>query len=1743
MLIALAILPWLPRSLRPHAGPLARPSARPASFLGAARIGLLALALGGVILWSAPAPTEAQTATVLVKNTGQATHSPLAITTTTTRAQGFTTGTAPGGYNLASIGVLFDQIGDVSEAPNAITATINEEVNGTEPGTVFCTLGHPSAYVAHSVNTYDASGCSTLSPNTTYFVVLTRSDASVGGSIWLERTASGNEDGTPATGWSIADIRHYLLTSASSWTTAPETHLIEIKGAAVPDPPKRVTGFDLHSDNSDPRGMWGNEDTFWVANDNSGNGTADKLYAYNRSDGSRDTTNDFDNLNGANNNRPWGICSDGTTMFVGDRDDNELYAYKMSDTTSDTTKDITLDSDNGEPRGMWCDATTVYVANDGDTGANKVFAYKIADGTADSSKDFEQLYVSANTAAQNAETPRGVWSNGTTMFVADSDDDNVFAYKHSDESQDSGKNLALSSANDNPNGMWFDGRILWVVDDSGDIIYPYDLPGAQPDNTPAVGGPAIGSAFTKDVLTATVTSGVIFSPGRAGYAVTGIFAAPVGSISESEFTVEGAAYTVHAVLDGSDNNNSGDLILELDRALPLGFTFTADGVSYSSSDATESEPGTGRYRYQWSANLSWTINSIPVVLNVEIPKDGEEVSADVSGITDSTDGVASAHFQYQWIRVDGMDETDIDGETGSTYTPTDDDVDKHLKVRVVFDDDSGYKEYPLTSPRFGPVVDAVPPTLDRGAATAATTITILFTEPLDPASTPAASAFAVQVGDTANTVVLAEIGGIDIVRVIFPGALILTVSTPMLSRDTITVSYTKPDANPLQDPDRNEVESFSDRPVANTIRETFLSNLGQAAATTTGNLAADDFAQRFLTGSTASFDFTEVEVLFDTAPSGTATVTAIIADGLGSTNIIVATLTNPLDWSTNPRFGIPSGTTLAKSTSYYLVIEGTDGILQSTDSTNNDSGAAVGWDFFSNASVRAMQSDAGLGGTWGTLSSGELFQMAIRGKHHGRPGTPELAVGARDQTLVLDVTVPDHGSSDLTGIEYRYKETTGGTYTGWTSVTEAISNSGGTFEIGGLTNGTEYTAQVQTVNGIGTSGPSNEDSATPDAPPAVTMFAITSDPGADETYAIGDDIEFTLTYDKNLSLGGTDTTKSPGYITYQTEWAEDDPFTDHPSTKACVIGTDTTTLVCTDTVDEGEYDTDGIAVLANALTDLFSLSFFAGPLGQRVTSNNLALAADSNHKVDGVRPELTGARPSADKTKITLTFSEAIGAVDRTKITFDSGGTTLTTTAHSTSDSEVEITLTTALTVSDTNVTVALAADAVADAVGNGNAVLAASPIVDETAPTLSMTSTPSNTEVLLTYNEPLDPDSIPAASAFTANANEIWSATLTVKDTGSDFLDCSNVNIGLPSGDRCSTPSTLTDDAFSYDGTDYEVEVIELKAGTLDIEIDLFLTAAAVGDLTLKVGATSLAFADASHSGLLLRWTSTGLTWSQGETIALSIGGGTARTVSTAALSGTSGIVLTLSPAFRPGDALTVSYTVPETNPIQDIASNDAAALADQAVSNTLAATAPEAVASLTASNTSTFGEADLQWDGGTWANGSAITRHEVRYGAQTPIWSATLTVKDLGFNFLGCDSTLTNLGCEPGELLTDNTFSYDSVDYLIGDAIYLTTGGQLFLATNKVKHHRGGARRPDARRGRALVPVRGRNPLGGRPHLDRHRPQLERGRCGPTGDSHFSSPHGRRSRTAPRVRPTRPATRWRAWIRAKNTRSRSAP
>ena len=325
------------------------------------------------------------------------------------------------------------------------------------------------------------------------------------------------------------------------------------------------------------------------------------------------------------------------------------------------------------------------------------------------------------------------------------------------------------------------------------------------------------------------------------------------------------------------------------------------------------------------------------------------------------------------------------------------------------------------------------------------------------------------------------------------------------------------------------------------------------------------------------------------------------------------------------------------------------------------------------------------------------------------------------------------------------------------------------------------------------------------------------------------------------------------------------------------------------TVAANDVDADGLSIAANKLSlNGGTIKASAGGKPDAVL-DHVAVPASADHKVDGVKPTLvtTGAgapAASSDGSKIILTFSEAIGSADRSKITLMSGTNTLSTTGTAAIDQvtqlTVTITLTTALTTSDTMVTVELDADAVTDVPGNGIAAVSSTAVSveDNTAPTLTSASISADSDtypphwLLLMYSENLDATSVPDKMAF----------SVTVEGESVAVLNVTIVNID---------------------------------------NID--------------------------------------------------------------------NIVLTLEmPGLRPGETGKVSYTKPGTNPIKDAANNEAASFTDQAVTNNLAATAPEAPGNLAAapdpvSGTPSRVYADrmvLTWDT-PWNNGDAITGYKVRH------------------------------------------------------------------------------------------------------------------------------------------------------------------
>ena len=74
---------------------------------------------------------------------------------------------------------------------------------------------------------------------------------------------------------------------------------------------------------------------------------------------------------------------------------------------------------NTVPIGLWSNDTTIWVADSED---DKLYAYTLATGARDSDRDFDTLAAAGNTL------PYGLWSDDTTIWVADSEDDKLYAY-------------------------------------------------------------------------------------------------------------------------------------------------------------------------------------------------------------------------------------------------------------------------------------------------------------------------------------------------------------------------------------------------------------------------------------------------------------------------------------------------------------------------------------------------------------------------------------------------------------------------------------------------------------------------------------------------------------------------------------------------------------------------------------------------------------------------------------------------------------------------------------------------------------------------------------------------------------------------------------------------------------------------------------------------------------------------------------------------------------------------------------------------------------------------------------------------------------------------------------------------------------------------------------------------------------------------------------------------------------------
>ncbi len=120
-----------------------------------------------------------------------------------------------------------------------------------------------------------------------------------------------------------------------------------------------------------------------------------------------------------------------------------------------------------EPTGMWSDGTTLWLAHNGDGADDAVYAYDLESG--ERVEDLEFALDDANRA------PRGVWSNRGTVWISDSGRDKLFAHDLETGERLPGSDLQLHPDNDDARGIWSGRSAMWVLDGRDDALFAYDL--------------------------------------------------------------------------------------------------------------------------------------------------------------------------------------------------------------------------------------------------------------------------------------------------------------------------------------------------------------------------------------------------------------------------------------------------------------------------------------------------------------------------------------------------------------------------------------------------------------------------------------------------------------------------------------------------------------------------------------------------------------------------------------------------------------------------------------------------------------------------------------------------------------------------------------------------------------------------------------------------------------------------------------------------------------------------------------------------------------------------------------------------------------------------------------------------------------------------------------------------------------------------------------------------------------------
>ncbi len=376
--------------------------------------------------------------------------------------------------------------------------------------------------------------------------------------------------------------------------------------------------------NPNLEGIWSDRTTLWAVSR-----SQRKILAYDLATGDRVPDSDINKLQASGNSEPRGLWSDGIIMWVSDCHAEKVYAYDLATGDRRPSRDIGVGDECSQ--GLWSDGTTLWFAS---WGERKVYAYDLATGDRAPGADIPLNFSRA----------RDLWSDGTTLWVVKYDlvrGSQVRAYDLATGALRADLGISRASLESRgsyrPKGVWSDGTTMWISDANNDELHAFNMPQTPLLRSLELSGASFLFSSGRRAYTVRVpsTTASVTVTAEAGFATSSVDIDPddadAGTLG-SQVNLSPGDNTITVTVTNGANTATYTLTVTRTGFAMLSGDANLSALSLSGIDIGAFDAATREYRaYVADSVVATTITATPAVSGSEVDIDPDDDDGDATG--------------------------------------------------------------------------------------------------------------------------------------------------------------------------------------------------------------------------------------------------------------------------------------------------------------------------------------------------------------------------------------------------------------------------------------------------------------------------------------------------------------------------------------------------------------------------------------------------------------------------------------------------------------------------------------------------------------------------------------------------------------------------------------------------------------------------------------------------------------------------------------------------------------------------------------------------------------------------------------------------------------------------------------------------------------------------------------------------------------------------------------------------------